>query len=78
MLRRKAAFNPLMAVAIMVTVTMPMMTPSVVSTERIWFALIADHEILSPSRISVRKVMRARAGERRLAHRSSPVARRRR
>ena len=57
MLVWKAEFNPVIAVAIIVTVSTPMMTPRVVSTERIRFARIADQEIRSPSKISAKKVI---------------------
>ena len=59
MLFMNERFNPSIAVPISVTVTMPMMMPSVVSTERILLARMRLHEMLKPSRISVRKFMRA-------------------
>src|SRR5665213_729021 len=55
MLFRNELFNPSMAVPIIVTVTMPMTMPSVVSTERSLFARMALHEMLKPSRSSVKK-----------------------
>src|ERR1035437_3993876 len=48
-------FKPSIAVPMSVTVTMPMTMPSVVSTERSLFARMALHEMIKPSRSSVRK-----------------------
>ena len=58
MLLAKAVFNPRMAVPINVTVTMPMIMPKVVKTERILLARIALQEIPNPSFNSPRRFMR--------------------
>ena len=57
-----------------VTVTMPMTMPSVVSTARILFARIAAHEMLKPSRSSVKKFMASRRVIYRLIAGDQPVA----
>src|ERR1017187_1589900 len=46
-----------------VTVTMPMMMPSVVSTDRSLFARMALHEISRPSRSSVKKFIGTKFSE---------------
>ena len=55
MLCMKELFSPSMAVPMSVTVTMPMTMPSVVRMERILFARMALHEMVKPSRSSVKK-----------------------
>src|SRR5664280_1706521 len=57
MLFEKAVFKPRMAAPIRDTVTIPMMMPRVVSTDRILLERIASQEMSSPSRISIRKFM---------------------
>ena len=55
MLSWNARFNASIAVAIEVTVTIPMMMPRVVSTERNLLARMASQAMSNPSLISSRK-----------------------
>ena len=52
---RKERFKPSMAAPIRVTLTIPMMIPSVVSAARILLARMASHAISRPSFSSVKK-----------------------
>src|SRR5665647_3980655 len=67
-------FKPSIAVPMSVTVTMPMTMPSVVSTERSLFARMALHEMIKPSRSSVRKfIVKNETGTSNIQHPTSNI-----